>query len=69
VVPWRIALARAAAKAGIPFTLASTSNTAMETVLEEGGGRQWVSVLCLARSRNVDEIALRAREAGFEGWC
>jgi isopentenyl diphosphate isomerase/L-lactate dehydrogenase-like FMN-dependent dehydrogenase len=36
-----IALARAAAKAGIPFTLASTSNTAMETVLEEGGGRQW----------------------------
>src|SRR5215212_4643299 len=35
------ALARAAAKAGIPFTLASTSNTPMEEIREKGGGTQW----------------------------
>ena len=34
-------LARAAAKKNIPFTLASTSNTAMERVIENGGGTQW----------------------------
>jgi isopentenyl diphosphate isomerase/L-lactate dehydrogenase-like FMN-dependent dehydrogenase len=62
-----IALARAAAKAGIPFTLASTSNTAMETVLEEGGGRQWYQFYVWRDLEMSMKSALRAREAGFEG--
>jgi (S)-mandelate dehydrogenase len=36
-----IALARAAAKAGIPFTLATASMTAMERLVEEAGGTLW----------------------------
>ena len=36
-----IALAKAADKAGIPFTLSSTGNTPMETIKTLGGGTQW----------------------------
>ena len=60
------ALARAAAKAGIPFTLANTSNTAMETILAEGGGTQW-SQLYVWSDLEASLIAVeRARDAGFE---
>jgi len=61
-----IALARAAAKAGIPFTLASTSNTAMETVLKDGGGRQWFHLYVWRDLETSLKSALRARDAGFE---
>jgi isopentenyl diphosphate isomerase/L-lactate dehydrogenase-like FMN-dependent dehydrogenase len=61
-----IALARAAAKAGIPFTLASTSNTAMERVIAEGGGRQWFH-LYIWRDMEASLVAVgRAERAGFE---
>ncbi len=60
------ALARAAAKAGIPFTLASTSNTAMETILADGGGTQWYQ-LYVWRDLEASLVAVeRARDAGFE---
>ncbi len=60
------ALARAAAKANIPFTLASTSNTAMETILAEGGGTQWYQ-LYVWRDMEASLVAVeRARDAGFE---
>jgi isopentenyl diphosphate isomerase/L-lactate dehydrogenase-like FMN-dependent dehydrogenase len=61
-----IALARAAAKAGVPFTLASTSNTAMERVIAEGGGRQWFH-LYVWRDMEASLVAVeRAERAGFE---
>jgi isopentenyl diphosphate isomerase/L-lactate dehydrogenase-like FMN-dependent dehydrogenase len=60
------ALARAAAKAGIPFTLASTSNTAMETILKDGGGRQWYQLYVWRDLEKSVQTAVRAREAGFE---
>lgn len=60
------ALAKAAAKAGIPFTLASTSNTAMETVLKEGGGRQWYQLYVWRDLEKSVQTAMRARDAGFE---
>ena len=60
------ALARAAAKAGIPFTLASTSNTAMETIFAQGGGTQWYQ-LYVWRDLEASLVAVeRARDAGFE---
>lgn len=60
------ALARAAAKAGIPFTLASTSNTAMEDILANGGGTQWYQ-LYVWRDMEASMVAVeRARNAGFE---
>jgi isopentenyl diphosphate isomerase/L-lactate dehydrogenase-like FMN-dependent dehydrogenase len=61
-----IALARAAAKAGIPFTLASTANTAMETILKEGGGRQWYQLYVWRDLELSMKTVLRARDAGFE---
>lgn len=61
-----IALARAAAAAGIPFTLASTSSTAMETVLAEGGGTQWYQLYVWRDAEAALVTAARARDAGFE---
>jgi isopentenyl diphosphate isomerase/L-lactate dehydrogenase-like FMN-dependent dehydrogenase len=59
-------LARAATKAGIPFTLASTSNTAMEDILANGGGSQWFQ-LYVWRDMEASLLAVeRARDAGFE---
>lgn len=60
------ALARAAAKAGIPFAIASTSNTAMEDILANGGGNQWYQ-LYVWRDMEASMVAVeRARDAGFE---
>jgi (S)-mandelate dehydrogenase len=62
-----IALARAAARAGIPFTLASPATTAMEEVIGAGGGRQWFQ-LYMWRDRDLSyRIVERAKAAGFEG--
>jgi isopentenyl diphosphate isomerase/L-lactate dehydrogenase-like FMN-dependent dehydrogenase len=61
-----IALARAAARAGIPFTLASNATTAMERVRAEGGGRQWFH-LYVWRDLEASLIAVeRAEKAGFD---
>lgn len=61
-----IALARAAAAAGIPFTLATTSCTPMETVLAEGGGTQWFQLYVWRDSEAALHSVARARDAGFE---
>jgi isopentenyl diphosphate isomerase/L-lactate dehydrogenase-like FMN-dependent dehydrogenase len=60
------AIAKAAAKAGIPFTLASTSNTAMEKILADGGGRQWYQLYVWTDREQSVKTVLRARDAGFE---
>jgi len=61
-----IALARAAAAAGIPFTLATTSCTPMETVLAEGGGTQWFQLYVWRDAEAALTTVARARDAGFE---
>ena len=61
-----IALAQAAAKAGIPFTLASTSSTAMEKVLAQGGGTQWYQLYVWRDVEAALVTVARARDAGFE---
>ena len=60
------ALARAAARANIPFTLASTSNTAMETVIENGGGTQWFQLYVWRNPEAAFVTVQRALDAGFE---
>lgn len=60
-----IALARAAAAAGIPFTLATTSCTPMETVLAEGG-TQWFQLYVWRDAEAALSTVARARDAGFE---
>jgi isopentenyl diphosphate isomerase/L-lactate dehydrogenase-like FMN-dependent dehydrogenase len=60
-----VALARAAASAGIPFTLATTSCTPMETVLAEGG-TQWFQLYVWRDAEAALTTVARARDAGFE---
>lgn len=61
-----IALARAAAAAGVPFTLASSSNTPMERVKAEGGGTQWFQLYVWRDVEAAMVTLARARDAGFE---
>ena len=60
------ALARAAAKMNIPFTLASTSNTDMEKVIANGGGTQWFQLYVWQDAEAVFVSVKRALDAGFE---
>ena len=61
-----IAVARAAAAAGIPFTLATGSMTAMEKVAAQAGGRLWFQLYMYADRALSHQIAERAKAAGFE---
>lgn len=60
-----IQLARAAAKAGIPLTLSTTSMTAMET-LTQFGGRLWFQLYVWKRRDLSYEMIERAKRAGYE---
>ncbi len=59
-------LARAAKAAGIPFTLATTTLTAMERVVDEVGGRLWFQLYMYADRSLSRWIAERAKNAGYE---
>ena len=62
-----IALARAARAAGIPFTLATSSLSAIETVASEAGGTLWMQLYSMWPDRTLSyEIVERARVAGFD---
>jgi isopentenyl diphosphate isomerase/L-lactate dehydrogenase-like FMN-dependent dehydrogenase len=62
-----IALARAAAAADIPFTLATGSMTAMEKVAAEAGGRLWFQLYMWPDRSLSYKLIARALAAGFEG--
>lgn len=62
-----LAIAKAAAAAGIPFTLATGSMTAMEKVATEAGGRLWFQLYMWADRSLSHQLVDRARRAGFEG--
>jgi isopentenyl diphosphate isomerase/L-lactate dehydrogenase-like FMN-dependent dehydrogenase len=60
-------LAKAAAKAGIPFTVASTANTPMERIVEDGGGgRLWYHLYVWRDMEASLKAVPRAEAAGFE---
>jgi isopentenyl diphosphate isomerase/L-lactate dehydrogenase-like FMN-dependent dehydrogenase len=61
-----IALARAARDAGIPFTLATGSMTAMERVAKEAGGRLWFQLYMWPDKSMSHKLVERARAAGYE---
>jgi isopentenyl diphosphate isomerase/L-lactate dehydrogenase-like FMN-dependent dehydrogenase len=63
----KIALARAAAAAGIPFTLATGSMTAMEKVAKDAGGTLWFQLYMWPDRTLSHKLIDRARAAGFEG--
>lgn len=62
-----IALARAAAQFGIPFTLSNAAATPMEDIVREGGdGPKWFQLYMTGdRPRTLATVS-RARDAGFD---
>ena len=61
-----IELARAAAKAGIPFTLATGSMTALERVAEQAGGTLWFQVYMWPDRAASHKLVERAKVAGYQ---
>lgn len=61
-----LALARAAAKAGIPFTLSTLSNVRLARVADEAGGRLWMQLYVLKGGEITRDILTRADRAGYE---
>jgi len=61
-----LALAKAAAKAGVPLTLSTASMTAMETIADQAGGRLWFQLYVWKRRDLSYQIIERAKAAGYE---
>jgi isopentenyl diphosphate isomerase/L-lactate dehydrogenase-like FMN-dependent dehydrogenase len=59
-------LAKAAAAKGIPFTLATGSNTSMEKVAREAGGRLWFQLYMWKEEELSYQLVKRAKDADFE---
>lgn len=59
-------LAKAAAKAGIPFAMSTASMTAMEEVAEQAGGRLWFQLYVWKRRDLSYQVIERAKKAGYE---
>ena len=59
-------LAKAAAAKGVPFTLATGSNTAMEKVAREAGGRLWFQLYMWKQEELSYQLVKRAMDADFE---
>lgn len=61
-----IALASAAAAAGIPYILSNASTVALERVVERAGGRVWMQVYMYRTRDFVAKLAERAKNANVE---
>ena len=61
-----LALARAAAHRGIPFTLSTLSTTRLEEVAQRAGGRLWMQLYVLKDRAVARDIMQRAAAAGYE---
>ena len=61
-----LALAKAAAAAGIPLTLSTASMTAMETIADQAGGRLWFQLYVWKQRDLSYQIIERAKAAGYE---
>ena len=61
-----IALARAAAAFGIPYTLSTLSTTPLEDVAAKAGGRLWMQLYVMKNRAIAEDIMARAAAAGYE---
>jgi (S)-mandelate dehydrogenase len=61
-----IALARAAAACGIPYTLSTLSTTRLEDVAAAAGGRLWMQLYVMKDRAIAQDIMTRAAAAGYE---
>jgi (S)-mandelate dehydrogenase len=61
-----IALARAANRAGVPFTLSTMSNARLEDVAKQAGGRLWMQLYVTKNRAIAEDVMARAASAGYE---
>ena len=61
-----LALARAAAKFGVPFTLSTVSTTRLEELATRAGGRLWMQLYVMKDRAIAQDIMQRAGAAGYE---
>ena len=61
-----VAVAKAAATAGIPCTVATNSMTSMEAIAEQAGGRLWFQLYMWSDRSLSHKIVERAKAVGFE---
>lgn len=61
-----VALAKAAALAGVPFTLSTASLTSIERIAAEAPGRLWFQLYLWPDRAMSHELVKRVRHAGFE---
>jgi (S)-mandelate dehydrogenase len=61
-----VTLARAAASAGIPYTLSTVSTTRLEDVASRAGGRLWMQLYVVKERAVARDIMRRAAAAGYE---
>jgi (S)-mandelate dehydrogenase len=61
-----VAIARAAAACGIPYTLSTTATASIERVAREAGGRLWFQAYILKQREFTFRLIERARAAGYE---
>ena len=61
-----LALARAAAAFGIPYTLSTLSTTLLEDVAKQAGGRLWMQLYIMRNRAVAEDIMHRAAASGYE---
>ena len=61
-----LALAKAAAAAGIPFCLSTVATTRLEDVATTAGGRLWMQLYVMKNRAVAEDIMKRADAAGYE---
>ncbi len=62
-----VGVARAAAQAGIPYTLSTMATASIERIAREAGGRLWFQAYIFAERERTTTLIERARQFGYEG--
>jgi isopentenyl diphosphate isomerase/L-lactate dehydrogenase-like FMN-dependent dehydrogenase len=61
-----LAIARVAARLGIPYTLSTTATNTIEQIAQHAGGRLWFQLYVLRDPAFCDKLVQRAAAAGYE---
>ena len=61
-----VAIARAAAAAGIPYTLSTSATASIERIAREAPGRLWFQAYIFKQREFTQQLIERARVAGYE---
>lgn len=67
---WRggdVALARVAARHGIPYTLSTSATASIEEIADQAPGRLWFQAYILQDKERLHSLINRAEAAGYEG--